>query len=285
MNDDKMTELKDAVNEELGNEEENNEELNNEELGTEEDEYSEDELLAMDKGWRPKDEYQGDPDDWRTAKSFNEFGEMKRQIKDSNARMDGMKKSHNEEISNLNLLHRRQLSDKEEDLKKQLFDAVEIGDTDLAGKIMDEQKSVTAQQASLNESVTQPESQQDAAVKQLEWENDNDWVFEDTPKARKAQAAFALARTRGMQMSDTLSFVEERVANIPNADERIPVNKNRLRPGNTLGSGQRGGGKGKHKLTINDCSSDEMKYRDLYPEGDAGDKQFLKTIQNNRKEA
>jgi hypothetical protein len=282
--DENMTQLKDAVNEELGSEEEN-EELNNEELGTEEEEYSDDELIAMEKGWRPKEEFQGDPDDWRTAKQFNEFGEMKRMIKDSNARMDGMKKSHNEEISNLNLLHRRQLSDKEEDLKKQLHNAVEMGDTEQAEKIMDEQKVVTAQQAALNETVEQPESPQEAAVKQLEWENDNDWVFEDTPKARKAQAAFALARTRGMKMEETLSFVEERVAGIPNADERIPVNKNRLRPGNTTGSGQRGGGKGKQKLTINDCSSDERKYRERFPQGEAGDKAFSKTIENTRKEA
>jgi hypothetical protein len=277
---DNMAELKDAVNAELGNEEENN----NEEQGNDSD-YTEDELIAMEKGWRPKEEFQGDPADWRTAKQFNEFGEMKRMIKDSQARIDGMKRSHNDEISNLNLLHRRQLADKEADLKKQLHNAVEMGDVEQAEKIMEEQRSVSEQQASLNSKVEQNENPQEAAVMQLEWENENDWVFEDSPKARKAQAAFALARTRGMSMKETLGFVEERVSGMLNSDDRIPVNKNRLRPGQTTASGQRGGAKGKHKLTINDCSSDELKYRELFPEGEAGDKAFLKTIENNRKEA
>jgi hypothetical protein len=278
MSEENMEELKEQVNAELGKE---SEEITNEE----EHQFTDDEVKAMEKGWRPKEEFDGDPDDWRTAKQFNEFGEMKRSIKESQARIDGMKRSHNEEIANLNILHRKQLSDREQELKSQLETAVDDGDTKKAAEIMEEQKSIVAQQATLSQNAPKQESQQEAATKQLEWENKNDWVFEDTPKARKAQAAFALAQNRGMSMDATLEFVEERVAGIPDANAQLNVNKNRLKPGNTTASGQRSGGKGKAKLTVGDCTSDELKYRELYPEGEAGDKAFLKTIENNRKEA
>lgn len=38
--------------------------------------YSETELHAMEQGWKPKDQWEGSPEDWRPAKDYIERGEM-----------------------------------------------------------------------------------------------------------------------------------------------------------------------------------------------------------------
>jgi len=252
------------------------------------DQYSEEELRAMEKGWRPKEEFEGNPDDWRSAKDFNEFGEMKKQLKNQESLIAGMKRSHNEEIGNLNMLHLKQLEDKEKELSDRLDKAVDEGDTDEAKKIMEEQKANAIEKAVVtSKGSSQMESPQEAAILQGEWEEKNDWVFEDTPKARKAISAFKTAQAKGMNMKDSLAYIDERMVEF---DEKSggglggpDVNPNRLNPGITTGSGGRGSGKQTRKLTMNDLTEGELKYRTLFADGEEGDKAFLKTIENNRK--
>ena len=42
--------------------------------------YTAVEQRALDQGWVPQDEWQGDPDDWRPAKEFIDRGELFRKI-------------------------------------------------------------------------------------------------------------------------------------------------------------------------------------------------------------
>jgi hypothetical protein len=39
-------------------------------------ELSPDEQRAMEHGWRPKEEWEGDPEDWVSAREFNRRGEL-----------------------------------------------------------------------------------------------------------------------------------------------------------------------------------------------------------------
>ena len=74
--------------------------------GGDDDQLPEHEVAAREKGWRPKDEWEGDPDDWRPAKQFLEWGEMRSTIKNQNTQIKGMKKSYTQDIANLNAVHK-----------------------------------------------------------------------------------------------------------------------------------------------------------------------------------
>jgi hypothetical protein len=43
-------------------------------------EYSEEETLAISRGWKPKEEWDGPEDEWKPAKAFNEYGELKERL-------------------------------------------------------------------------------------------------------------------------------------------------------------------------------------------------------------
>jgi hypothetical protein len=43
-------------------------------------EYTEEETIAMARGWKPKEDWDGPEDDWKPAKAFNEYGELKEKL-------------------------------------------------------------------------------------------------------------------------------------------------------------------------------------------------------------
>lgn len=49
---------------------------------SDEPQYSEEETIAMARGWKPKDEWDGAEDEWKPAKAFNEYGELKEKLLD-----------------------------------------------------------------------------------------------------------------------------------------------------------------------------------------------------------
>lgn len=57
----------------------------------EEPQYSPEEQRAIDDGWLPKEEWKGDPKDWRPAKEFNDRGELFSRIKSQRKEMDDLK--------------------------------------------------------------------------------------------------------------------------------------------------------------------------------------------------
>ena len=46
---------------------------------------------ALDKGWRPEDEWTGEPDQWRPAKEFLDRGELMDRISDQTRQLRGQK--------------------------------------------------------------------------------------------------------------------------------------------------------------------------------------------------
>lgn len=101
-------------------------------------EYSEEETIAMARGWKPKEEWDGDESDWKPAKVFNEIGELKERLvgaeketKKANKVIQLMKDHH---------LNVRQSAFKEavESLKAERAKALEDQDFAKAEKIRDE---------------------------------------------------------------------------------------------------------------------------------------------------
>src|SRR3990167_7948855 len=81
--DEEVSEEIDEVSEEVEVEDEET----TEEVDSDEAEWSEEELQAMDSGWKPQDKWDGDPDDWVTAKQFNRNGEYLRKIHNQNRKI------------------------------------------------------------------------------------------------------------------------------------------------------------------------------------------------------
>lgn len=250
------------------------------------------EVKAMDKGWTSKEDWVAagnNADEWRTAKDFNEFGDMNRRLKDQDLRFERQEKNHGQQIGNLNLMHRKELEFKEEEIAAKLEKAVDDGDTEGAAALLEQQKDLTTQKAGMAGGDAPKETNQDMAVMKGEWEENNQWAFEESAKARAANSSFQLARAKGMSMADTLSYVDERMENFDEQNpsdgkQRGKVNQNRRRAANSSAGGGAGGGGGKKRgLSMDDCSESEMKFRRLYADGEAGDKIFLQTIANNRK--
>lgn len=247
----------------------------------EENQHSESELAAMDKGWRPKEEWEGDPDDWRPAKQFLEWGEMRSTIKNQSSQINGMKKSYTQDISNLNAVHKKQLEIREKQIKSELKAAIKDGNEELAEELITEQGEIAGQKNSLDS--TGSANVQNDAVIQGEWEENNPWIFDATdPRAAAAHSAFNLATSKGItDMSEKLAFVDERVQKLGIGSGR--VNQNRHKAGNVAGSSVTGNGNKGRKLTMNDITSDESQLREIFADGPEGDKLFLKSIENMRK--
>jgi hypothetical protein len=101
-------------------------------------EYTEQETIALARGWKPKEEWDGDEGDWKPAKVFNEIGELKEKLvgvekdnKKANKVIQLMKEHH---------LNVRQSAFKEalEVLKQERVKALEDQDFAKAEKIRDE---------------------------------------------------------------------------------------------------------------------------------------------------
>ena len=245
--------------------------------GNKEPEMSDIEIQARDKGWRPKDEFKGNSDEWYGAKHFVEFGDIKKMVRNQSNQISGMKKSYNEDIGNLNSLHRAQMESQKKDLDVRFNTAVEDGNIDQANAIKDEQINVAGQLNALD-SMAPQENPQNYQVLLDEWNLDNQWIFDESdPRSKAAHIAFNLASSKGLSLEDKLAFVNDKVTK---ASAKTRVNPNRNLPSDVSGSSGQSTRRAK-KLSMNDMTSDEMKFRAIFP----SDESFLKSIENDRKGA
>lgn len=56
---------------------------------------------ARDQGWRPKEEWEGDPDQWVDAKEFVYRGELMNRISEQNRQIKNLQKRHTTEVQDL----------------------------------------------------------------------------------------------------------------------------------------------------------------------------------------
>jgi hypothetical protein len=246
------------------------------------------EKIAMEQGWTPKEDFKGNPDNWKPAAQYVEWGEMKNSITTLTKSMKGMRKSHDEEIVNLNKFHKASLEAREQELVTQLEAAVEDGDFDKVKEITGEQGKIAIKKEKLDsESLDNGDQKSDAEIK-AEWELENFWIGNAAdPRSGVANSAYSLAISRGKSIPEAIEFVDETIA------EKFPegagdgggkpkpkVNHNRNNP--SRHSNNSGGGNSRDaKLTMQDCTSEELKFRELF----VTDEKFLKTVANNRKGA
>ncbi len=253
----------------------NNEDLD---LG---DQMSDVERQARDQGWLPRNEFKGNPDDHKSAKHYVEWGDMKGSIKTIKNQMTHQKKSYEDQIVNQNILHKADTERQLAEVKAQLVTAIDDGDTTAATALAEKQSELNIQKNKL-ENVQTDAGANDVEIMRLEWEAENQWFFDQNdPRVAAAHSAYNLAIRKGGTPEEAFAAVDDRVSKMSGKPK---INQNRLNPSDTATS-TGGGNRGTkaRKITMNDVTPKEMHMRAAFPDGESGDKVFLKAIENSRK--
>jgi len=91
--------------------------------------YTPAESLAMEGGWKPKDEYNGDPAKWVSAEEFNRRGELFEKIDYQNREIKEMKRAMKEVLDHQGKIREQAYAEALKTLKTQKAQAVEEGDS------------------------------------------------------------------------------------------------------------------------------------------------------------
>lgn len=144
------------------------------------------EQRAMEQGWVPQDQWQGDPDDWRPAKEYIDRGELLRSIselkRENRMIREGVQefKKHHEEVKRV--AYKQALAD----LRAKKLEALDAGDhqavVQIDEKIAEKREELKAEEAAPKPAPV-PNEPHPAFV---QWENRNGWYKSD--RAMKAVA-------------------------------------------------------------------------------------------------
>jgi hypothetical protein len=143
-----------------------------------EPEYTEIEQRALEQGWKPKDKWQGDPDQHRSAREYLDRGELLGKIKSQSTQLDEIKRAlvgmgeHNKRV------YQAGYESALKELKQQKLAALEDNDTKRVLEIddqIDATKDAIRQIRSTPPAVAPGPSE---VTKQ--WMADNEWYVKDT---------------------------------------------------------------------------------------------------------
>jgi hypothetical protein len=171
------------------------------------------EKRASAEGWVPKDEWDGDPEQWRPAKEFVDRGELFKKIEDQNRTIKDIRKAL-EDFGK----HHAQVRDVEfkralETLKAQKKDAIELGEAD---KIIDIDEKMDAvkdaqRQAASRPVVNIPDVPQENPVF-LAWVNRNNWYRNNAAmRAYADRLGNEIGSRENLSPTDLLSRVEAEI--------------------------------------------------------------------------
>lgn len=150
------------------------------------------EAEAQELGWRPKEEYNGDPEHWKDAQAFVEDGErvlpiVRSQLKKARAELEAKDAEVSEKLERMtrltqSMLDRQKAQHQSEldTIKAQMRDAAATGD-------VDEYARLEAKRDTLEKSKPDEPAQDNSTVESA-WIAKNDWYTKDFELAREAQA-------------------------------------------------------------------------------------------------
>lgn len=88
------------------------------------------EKKAYEQGWRPQEDFTGDPAEWKTAAHFISDGKWMTELAKHKKEMDDMKASFDKRLANQNKYHEMQRQNELNKLKAKQREAVDNADTD-----------------------------------------------------------------------------------------------------------------------------------------------------------
>ena len=148
-------------------------------------EASPDEEAAMQSGWRPKDEWDGDPDEWVSAREFNRRGELMRKIHNQNRQIKQLDSVVNTLANQQKKIFGAGYEKAKKELKSQLREANKEGDDATAEVIEErlEQLETAARKDAEALAAAEPPKQPQVAPEFVPWVERNQW-FTKYPEMR-----------------------------------------------------------------------------------------------------
>lgn len=245
--------------------------------GEELPELSATEQKAFDQGWRPKDDYQGDQDNWKSAGEYIRDGEFLATIGKLNSRLDKQEKDFDDRLNNSNKLHEARRKAEIKSLKQEQREAVKLSDTE----------TYDAKQAEIDElekvevtDTTTTDTGKDPVV--AAWEAKNPWINEaGNEKASVTTGIWTgfINQNPAATVQQALDHVDKRLAALYPVDTGNP---RRDQP-NTTETGRKAGKRGSKALTMNDLSADEKQQWQMFGQEMFTEAEFLKTVSDVRK--
>jgi hypothetical protein len=258
-------------------------------------EVNEEEAKASQRGWTSKAEWvaQGkDPDEWVSAKHFNEKGTLISKARE----FEALQKTFKADVDNVKKyvqaqaqMQIQQLQQQNAELLEAKRNAVQYGDWDGVQKAEQALTNNAISQLNLQQQIQAPQSNQpseDELAVEAQFERENPWINVKDPtspeygKAVFAQNLYAqLLATPSMTVNQRLEYLQGEIAQ--KFPPKAPVNPNRDKPGIT---DSKPSGKVSGDLTWADLSKSELSewnsFGDMMFKGDK--KAFLKAVKNSR---
>lgn len=200
-------------------------------------EHSPTELKAIESGWVPKDEFQGDEHKWVEAGEFLRRGELFKKIEDQGKQLKDVRSALNE-MKKLNgqiqeVEYKRAL----DTLKAQKKAALEDGDAAAVIAVDDRIDMVKEQQKEMRQQPQVPSDEGTEHPEFVAWTEQNNWYKSSTPMKAFADALGQELARAGNSPSEVLKKVANEVRKeFPNKFR----NPNQDKPGAVEGGSGRG---------------------------------------------
>ena len=167
---------------------------------------------ARQQGWVPKEEWQGDPEDWTDSKEFVRRGELFSKISSQSSEIKEMKKAMTALVEHHQKVKETEFTRAISYLKQQKKAALEEGNADKLLEVEDAMDALKQEQSeSKKEKQAPAEKQLSPAF--VQWVRNNQWYAND-----KEMQAFAddigvgyYSRHPGAPEQDVYQYVQERV--------------------------------------------------------------------------
>jgi len=231
------------------------------------------EAEARKQGWRPREEFSGDGDDWVDAKTFVERGntnprilqsrveKLDRALQDKDRKLQEMQETYDKRLQNVSKMTEYALQQQRKNLESQFSavkrQAVQVGDEELYDKVEQQEQQTRQQWAREDEQrrkdSDEPKKQADKPDEPAEvgdWKARNPWFEKDrtmTDEAVAYESYLAQARP-GMSLQERLEATREHIVKeFPQKfgrREKQNMSEDRRR-GSPVESGQRSAGAAK----------------------------------------
>ena len=205
------------------------------------------EQQAMEQGWVPQDEWEGDPDQWRPAKEFLDRGELFKKIEDQNRTIKEFKRALDDLKGHHAKTRETEYARAIQALKAQKIAALEDGDAAAVVKLDDQIDLVKDEQSKLKQAAFQPQQEQ-LNPEFVNWVDKNKWYETSQPMRAYADALGRDLAYKGLAPGEVLKEVERQVR------DEFPQkfrNANRDKPG-AVESSTNKGVKGNNDVALSD---------------------------------
>lgn len=206
---------------------------------------------ARSLGWQPKEDFQGNPEDWRSAKDFIERGEMIGRIRSQSQKIQNIEQALKHVTTQNANVYANGYKQAIEELKVQRRQALVDGDVVAADDISERIDATKAEAAKAVATAVAPVRQLDAGPdpEHETWVQTNPW-YDNIPTMRRfadsAAIEFVKVNAGKVTPAQVRRFISELVRN--EFPHRFPKNQAAPNPDGE-GRGNRGAGQGDQRLS------------------------------------